>query len=214
MAAPETVDHTIAPAGLGRAANRGKLLQVLGVSFGVAVLVGNTILDRHPPHARATWPRGCPARRSSSGSGSSAGSTPCSGPSPWPSPARWSPDPAASTRSCAEGSASIPGSWSAGATGSRPAAPIALGAMVFTEYLEPLVPALAGRRVPAGVGAGAPLRAAALARHPDRRPLAADPERAQGAGVRRPDRRSACSRPCPPATAVAAGGATRRASRW
>jgi basic amino acid/polyamine antiporter, APA family len=29
--------------------------------------------------------------------------------------------------------------------------PIALGAMVFTEYLEPLVPALAGRRVPAGV---------------------------------------------------------------
>ena len=24
--------------------------------------------------------------------------------------------------------------------------------MVFTEYLEPLVPALAGRRVPAGVG--------------------------------------------------------------
>ena len=30
--------------------------------------------------------------------------------------------------------------------------PIALGAMVFTEYLEPLVPALAGRRVPAGVG--------------------------------------------------------------
>jgi basic amino acid/polyamine antiporter, APA family len=30
-------------------------------------------------------------------------------------------------------------------------APIALGAMVFTEYLEPLVPALAGRRVAAGV---------------------------------------------------------------
>ena len=30
--------------------------------------------------------------------------------------------------------------------------PVALGGMVFTEYLEPLVPALAGRRVPAGVG--------------------------------------------------------------
>ena len=29
---------------------------------------------------------------------------------------------------------------------------VALGAMVFTEYLEPLLPALAGRRVPAGVG--------------------------------------------------------------
>jgi basic amino acid/polyamine antiporter, APA family len=29
--------------------------------------------------------------------------------------------------------------------------PIALGGMVFTEYLEPLVPALAGRHVPAGV---------------------------------------------------------------
>ena len=31
-------------------------------------------------------------------------------------------------------------------------ATLALGGMVFTEYLEPLVPALAGRRVPAGVG--------------------------------------------------------------
>ena len=30
--------------------------------------------------------------------------------------------------------------------------PIALGGMVFMEYLEPLIPALAGRRVPAGVG--------------------------------------------------------------
>jgi APA family basic amino acid/polyamine antiporter len=30
-------------------------------------------------------------------------------------------------------------------------ATVALGAMVFTEYLEPLVPALTGRRVPAGV---------------------------------------------------------------
>ena len=29
--------------------------------------------------------------------------------------------------------------------------PVALGGMVFTEYLEPLMPALAGRRVPAGV---------------------------------------------------------------
>ena len=31
-------------------------------------------------------------------------------------------------------------------------ATLALGGMVFTEYLEPLLPALAGRRVPAGVG--------------------------------------------------------------
>jgi APA family basic amino acid/polyamine antiporter len=30
--------------------------------------------------------------------------------------------------------------------------PVALGGMVFTEYLEPLVPAMAGRRVPVGVG--------------------------------------------------------------
>ncbi len=30
--------------------------------------------------------------------------------------------------------------------------PVALGGMVFMEYLESLVPALAGRRVPAGVG--------------------------------------------------------------
>ena len=93
--------------------------------------------------------------------------------------------------------------------------PVALGGMVFTEYLEPLVPALAGRRVPAGVGPGAPLRPAALARHPDRRPLPADPERGQGAGVRQPDR----GLPARPGAGRRPRAAARRrrsprASRW
>jgi len=38
------VDRTVIPAGVGRGTSRGKLIQVLGVSFGVAVLIGNTIL--------------------------------------------------------------------------------------------------------------------------------------------------------------------------
>jgi APA family basic amino acid/polyamine antiporter len=41
---PDAVDHTVVPAGLIHATSRGKLLQVLGVSFGVAVIIGNTIL--------------------------------------------------------------------------------------------------------------------------------------------------------------------------
>ena len=38
--------------------------------------------------------------------------------------------------------------------------PVALGGMVFTEYLAPLMPALAGRQVPAGVALVLPLRPA------------------------------------------------------
>jgi hypothetical protein len=38
------VDHAVVAAGLSPITSRGKLLQVLGVSFGIAVLLGNTIL--------------------------------------------------------------------------------------------------------------------------------------------------------------------------
>ena len=50
------------------------------------------------------------------------------------------------------GSASIPAFVVGWSDWLSTCGPIALGAMVVTEYLEPLVPALTGRRVPAGVG--------------------------------------------------------------
>ena len=37
---PDAVARAAVPAGLGTVTSRGKLLQVLGVSFGVAVIIG------------------------------------------------------------------------------------------------------------------------------------------------------------------------------
>jgi len=63
--------------------------RVLGVSFGVAVLVGNTILIGI---LRTQGERpSCPIPPFSSESGSSGASTSWSGPPPWPSPARCLP---------------------------------------------------------------------------------------------------------------------------
>ena len=44
MPVPDAPDRVVAPLELAPRRSRGKLLQVLGVSFGVAVIVGNTIL--------------------------------------------------------------------------------------------------------------------------------------------------------------------------
>ena len=44
MALPEKAMPAVAPARVLHQASRGKLLQVLGVSFGIAVLIGNTII--------------------------------------------------------------------------------------------------------------------------------------------------------------------------
>ena len=132
-------------------ARRSKLLQVLGVSFGIAVLVGNTILIgilRTPGDVAARLP----------------------------SPALFIGVWVVGGIYALLGAASLaePGAMVAESGGQYPivrrglgeypafvvgwsdwlstCGPIALGAMVVTEYLEPLVPALTGRRVPAGVG--------------------------------------------------------------
>jgi basic amino acid/polyamine antiporter, APA family len=137
--------------GRGPVPTRGKLLQVLGVSFGVAVLVGNTILIgilRTPGDVAARLP----------------------------SPAYFIGVWVVGGIYALLGAASLaePGAMVAESGGQYPivrrglgqypafvvgwsdwlstCGPIALGAMVVTEYLEPLVPALTGRRVPAGVG--------------------------------------------------------------
>ena len=182
----------------------GNLLQVLGVSFGVAVLIGNTILVgilRTPGDVAArlpspalflgVWILGglftpCSATLSLAEPGAMLAQS--------GRPVRHRP-PRARRR--------IPAFVVGWTDWISTCGTIALGAMVFTEYLEPLVPAMAGRRVPGGRGAGAPLRPPALARHPDRRPLAADPERAQGAGLRTADRRLPALAPLPRPEAVA-----------
>ena len=153
---------------------------------------------RHPPHPRR---RGGPAAQ------------PCALPrrldprralrparrhSRSPSPARCSPRPGGQYVIVRRGLGEYPGFVVGWSDWISTCGPIALGAMVFTEYLEPLVPAVGGRRVPGARRAGARLRAAALARDPDRRPLAADPERAQGGGVRTADRGLPRWPPLPP----------------
>ena len=131
-------------------ARRGKLLQVLGVSFGVAVLIGNTILIgilRTPGDVAARLPESGalhrrldhrrslrPARRHLPGRAGRDGR----------------PSPAASTSFVRRGLGEYPGFVVGWSDWISTCAPVALGGMVFTEYLEPLVPALAGRRVLGG----------------------------------------------------------------
>ncbi len=150
MAAPETVDHTVAPAGLVRAANRGKLLQILGVSFGVAVLIGNTIIVgilRTPGDVAAKLPSPALFIGVWVIGGLYALLGAISLAEPGAMVVRSGGQYPFVRRGLGEYAGFVVG-WSDWLS---TCAPIALGAMVFTEYLEPLVPALAGRRVPAGV---------------------------------------------------------------
>jgi basic amino acid/polyamine antiporter, APA family len=132
-------------------AGRGRLHRVLGVSFGVAVLIGNTILIgilRTPGDVAAQLPHPAlfigiwivgglyaligAASLAEPGAmlGRSGGQYPIV------------------RRGLGEYPAFVVG-WSDWIS---TCGPIALGGMVFTEYLQPLVPALAGWKVPAGVG--------------------------------------------------------------
>jgi basic amino acid/polyamine antiporter, APA family len=131
-------------------ASRGRLLQVLGVSFGVAVVVGNTILVgilRTPGDIAARLP------------------TPTLFLGVWVVGGLYA---LLGAMSLAEPAAMVARSggqyvFVRRALGEYPGfvvgwtdwlstcASVSLGAMVITEYLEPLLPALAGRRAPAAV---------------------------------------------------------------
>jgi APA family basic amino acid/polyamine antiporter len=150
MPEPAALDRPMAPASAAPVVGRGKLLQVLGVSFGVAALIGNTIIVgilRTPGDVAARLPN------------------PALFVGVWVVGGLYA---LAGTLSLAEAGAMVARSGGQyvivrRALGEYPGfvvgwsdwistcAPIALGAMVFTEYLEPLVPGLAGHRVPAGV---------------------------------------------------------------
>jgi basic amino acid/polyamine antiporter, APA family len=147
----DRADQIIASATLVSSASRGRLRQVLGVSFGVAVLIGNTILIgilRTPGDVAAQLPS--PALFVGvwviGGLYALLGATSLA--EPGAMLARSGGQYVIVRRGLGEYPAFVVG-WSDWIS---TAAPVALGAMVFTEYLEPLMPALAGRRVPVGVG--------------------------------------------------------------
>jgi basic amino acid/polyamine antiporter, APA family len=132
------------------ARRRGKLLQVLGVPFGVAVLIGNSIIVgilRTPGDVAARLPTPALFIGVWIVGGLYALLGALSQAEPGAMIARSGGQYVIVRRGLGEYPGFVVG-WSDWIS---TCAPIALGAMVFTEYLEPLVPALTGRRVPAGV---------------------------------------------------------------
>jgi len=136
--------------GLVRTRTRGKLLQVLGVSFGIAVLVGNTIIVgilRTPGDVAARLPS--PALFL--GVWVLGGLYALLGAVSLAEPGAMLAESGGQYPIVRRGLGEYPGFVVGWSDWISTCAPIALGAMVFTEYLEALVPAMAGRRVPAGV---------------------------------------------------------------
>jgi APA family basic amino acid/polyamine antiporter len=143
-------DHISSTATLVPPTSRGRLHRVLGLAFGVAVLIGNTILIgilRTPGDVAAQLPS--PALFVGvwiiGGLYALLGATSLA--EPGAMLARSGGQYPIVRRGLGEYPAFVVG-WSDWIS---TCGPVALGGMVFTEYLEPLMPALAGRRVPAGV---------------------------------------------------------------
>ncbi|HET6579161.1 MAG TPA: APC family permease [Gemmatimonadales bacterium] len=142
------VDHPAVPR--APANRRGKLLQVLGVSFGVAVLIGNTIIVgilRTPGDVAARLPS--PALFI--GVWVLGGLYALLGALSMAEPGAMVARSGGQYPFVRRGLGEYPGFVVGWSDWLSTCATTALGAMVFTEYLEPLVPGLAGRRVPAGV---------------------------------------------------------------
>ncbi len=132
------------------ATGRGTLHRVLGISFGVAVLIGNTILIgilRTPGEVAAQLPH--PALFI--GIWILGGLYALLGAASLAEPGAMFARSGGQYVIVRRGLGEYPGfvvGWSDWISTSGT---VALGGMVFMEYLEPLVPALTGRRVPAGV---------------------------------------------------------------
>ena len=132
-------------------AGQGRLRRILGVSFGVAVLIGGTIIIgilRTPGDVAARLPNPALVLGVWALGGLYALLSTISLAEPGAMIARSGGQYVIVRRGLGDYPGFIVG-WSdwlslCGA--------IALGAMVFTEYLEPLVSALTGRRMPAGIG--------------------------------------------------------------
>lgn len=149
MSVPDAVAPAL-PAGTALAACRTKLLPVLGVSFGVAVLVGNTILIGilRTPGGVAAW---LPHPLVFLGVWVIGGIFALLGAMSIAEPAAMVAESGGQYVIVRRGLGEYPGFVVGWSDWIATCASFALGAMVFTEYLEPLVPAMAGRRVPVGV---------------------------------------------------------------
>ena len=134
-----------------RAPSRGKLLQVLGVSFGIAAIIGNTILVgilRTPGDIAARLPSPLLFIGVWIIGGLYAVLGTLSLAEPGAMVAQSGGQYVIVRRGLGHYAGFVVG-WSDWLS---TCAAIALGAIVITEYGEPLAPWLAGRRVPAGVG--------------------------------------------------------------
>lgn len=147
---PDASAAAVEDTSVARSKSRGKLLQILGVSFGIAVIIGSTIVvgilrtpgdvaERLPSPALflGVWVIG----------GIYALLGAISLAEPGAMLARSGGQYVIVRRGLGE----YPGFVVGWTDWLSTCATIALGAIVFTEYLEPMLPAMAGRRVAAGV---------------------------------------------------------------
>jgi APA family basic amino acid/polyamine antiporter len=148
---PETTASSLDAPALTPATSRGRLLQVLGVSFGIAVIIGNTILigilrtpggvaERLPSPALflGVWIIG--------------GLYALLGTLSLAEPGAMVAQSGGQYVIVRRGLGAYPGFVVGWSDWISTCGTIALGAMVITEYLQPLVPAMARLRVPVGVG--------------------------------------------------------------
>ncbi len=150
MPVTDAVGPAVVPTGRVSAPSRGKLLQVLGISFGVAVLVGNTIVVgilRTPGDVAAFLP----SPVLFVGVWIVGGIYALLGAISMAEPGAMVAESGGQYVFVRRGLGEYPGFVVGWSDWISTCAAISLGAMVFTEYLEPLIPAMAGRRAPAGV---------------------------------------------------------------
>ncbi|MBA3317911.1 MAG: APC family permease, partial [Gemmatimonadales bacterium] len=150
MPRPDTGATAVEPPPLIPKTSRGKLLQVLGVSFGIAVIIGNTILVgilRTPGDVAARLP----SPVLFIGVWILGGIYALLGTISLAEPGAMLAQSGGQYVIVRRGLGAYPGFVVGWSDWLSTCATIALGAIVFTEYLEPLLPAMTGRRVPAGV---------------------------------------------------------------
>ena len=150
MPPPDAAAPAAVPPPLFPAISGGKLLQVLGVSFGVAVIIGNTILVgilRTPGDVAERLPSPVLFL----GVWIIGGLYALLGAISLAEPGTMVAQSGGQYVFVRRGLGEYPGFIVGWSDWLATCASVSLGAMVFTEYLEPLLPAMAGRRVPAGV---------------------------------------------------------------
>ena len=150
MPVPDAVAQAVVSPALALAPSRGRLLQVLGVSFGVAVIIGNTIVVgilRTPGDVAAQLPS--PAFFL--GVWVIGGLYALLGAISLAEPAAMVAQSGGQYVFVRRALGEYPGFVVGWGDWISSCAAVSLGAMVFTEYLEPLLPGMTGRRVPVGV---------------------------------------------------------------